>query len=374
MLRLRREQVIAYRVAAQGLLRDGESLDDLAVLDFGVQDSADSAQLALDARLPAPPPPDIVGPERPLALAWSLRGAPHLHRRRDLDRVAGALWPLSDADALARVDASSSMKKAGIGGFAGFTAGVEAMRKIVTAPMGKGAVSTAMTAATPAGMHRYCRACKATHVFEMVLRLATLPAGIELEPDTAPPVLIPRKGATAPEQTDIAALQALIRAYLRLLGPGSEADVAGYVGARRGDLVRVWPDDLVQVEVEGQLRWLAPEAVPVVNAASPRKRRPARLTRLLGPFDPYLQARDRDLIVPDPAVQKALWPILGRPGVVFVDGEVLGTWRPKRSKSRLEIGVETFAPLPPAIKRQIEAEAQRVGQARGAAEAAVRWA
>ncbi len=208
-MRLTRQQVIAYRVAAQGLMRDGSSADKLAVLDIGVQDTAGSAALALDARLAKPTPVP-----QSLALAWTLRGAPHLHWRRDLDRLAAALYPLSDADALARVDASAGMRKAGIAGLDGFRIAVDALRRIVTAPTGKGAASAALTRATPDGMHRYCRSCRATHVFEMVLRLPTLAAGIELEPDTAPPVLVPRKGAAMPDGPDVAALQALVRAYL----------------------------------------------------------------------------------------------------------------------------------------------------------------
>ena len=41
--------------------------------------------------------------------------------------------------------------------------------------------------------------------------------------------------------------------------------------------------------------------------------------RLLGPFDPFLQARDREVVVPDPAHRKDLWRTLGRPGGVLVD-------------------------------------------------------
>lgn len=359
-MQLSRQQVIAHRVAAQGLLRDGSSVDELAVLDIGVQDTSGSARLAFDARVRRP----VESPDS-LALVWTLRGAPHVHRRRDLDRLAAALWPLSDADALNRLLASAPLRKAGIDGLDAFTTALAGLRKIVTASMDKGAASTALTKATPDGMHRYCRACQATHVYELILRFPTLAAGIELEPGTSPPVLAPRAKATVPDGVDVPALQDLVRAYLRLLGPGTDADVADYLGARRADLAKVWPDDLVEVDVEGRTGWLPSDAVT-------KARRP-RLTRLLGGFDPYLQARDRDLIVPDPAVQKALWPILGRPGVLFVDGEVVGTWRPKTAKSRLQLHVEPFAPLPPATRREIEAEAERVGATRDATDVEVRW-
>jgi hypothetical protein len=198
------------------------------------------------------------------------------------------------------------------------------------------------------------------------MRGSFLAAGLELQPDTAPPVMQRRPGARVITKPDLAALTKLIRSYLTLLGPATAAHAAGYLEARRADVEEAWPDDLVEVLIDGTVAWLPAKAQPRLDAPPEPD-----LVRLLGAFDPYLQARDRNLIVPDKAVQKALWPVLGRPGVVFVDGEVAGTWRPKASGKKLTVVVEEFAPLPPPVREQIEAEAQRVAAVRGLELAAV---
>lgn len=367
-LKLSREQVIAYRVAAQGLHREAERVDELAVLDLGVQDSgAEAARLAFDARLRRPPAPGGLGPGEPLALVWSLRGAPYVHRRADLDALAGALWPLSEEDAVARLDSAASARKAGIPCLEAYAIAVRALREVVTASMGKGAASTAVTAAVPPALTRECRACKARHVFELPFRLGALPAGLELEPDTSPPVLVPRKRARRPDGPDLRAARRLIASYLALLGPATLGDAAGYLEARRADVERLRPNGLVEVTVDGRAALLPADRLDAVRSAPPPD-----VVRLLGAFDPYLQARDRGLIVPDRAVHKALWPVLGRPGVLFADGEVAGTWRPRASGRRLTLAVEAFAPLPPSVWRAVEAEAERVAAVRGAASVAVR--
>ena len=353
-----REQVIAYRVAAQGLHRTGR----LDVLRIGVQDSgADGARLALDARQKSTPPVDGIGPGRPLALVWSLRGAPYVHRRDDLDGLAGALWPLSEADAVARLDSAAKARKAGLPSLEAYRLTVDALRSAVTGPMGKGAASAAVTALVPEPLTRHCRGCQATHVFELPFRMGALPAGLELEPGTSPPVLVPRAGARRADAPDVPALRRLIVDYLTMLGPATQADVAGYLEARRADVAALWPDGLVEVRIDGR-----PALLPADRVTALRKPREPDLVRLLGPFDPFMQARDRDLIVPDRALHKVLWPVLGRPGVVLVDGEVMGTWRPRASGKKLTLTVEQFAPLPPSAWERIEAEAQRVGQVRGA--------
>ena len=87
----------------------------------------------------------------------------------------------------------------------------------------------------------------------------------------------------------------------------------------------------------------------------------ARTTRLLAPFDPYLQVRDRELLVPDHPV-KELWPVLGRPGAVLVDGEVAGTWRPTTKGGRLAVAVTRWRPFDQAA---VDEQAERMAAARG---------
>jgi hypothetical protein len=357
-----REQVIAYRVAAQQLDRSARSVADLEVLDIGVQEAmGQPAGYAFDARLPTTPPPDLVGPGKQLALVWSLRGAPHVHRRADLDAVTAALYPLSEADATGRLNETGpSIERAGIPAMDQLATAVQAMREAVRTPTAKGAASAAVTKAIPKPMRRDCRACRTSHISDSAMRASSLPAGLELQPGTAPPVLQRRKGARVVRAVDLEALTRLIRAYLRLLGPATAVDVAGYLGARRADVQPAWPDDLVEIRVGRASAWLPPDCIAAFDAA------PApELVRLLGGFDPYLQARDRDLVVPDPAVQKALWPVLGRPGAVFVDGEVVGRWRPKATSTALTVAVEAFAPLPPPVWGAIGDEAERIAAVRG---------
>jgi hypothetical protein len=366
---LTRQQVLAYRVTVQGLHRQTASVEQLDVLDIGVQDftSGELARLAMDARLATPPPADAFGPDRPLALVWSLRGAPYVHRRAELDSLAGALYPLSEQDAAGRLNETGpSVARAGISALAQYALAVDAMRASVRAATGKGAASTAVTKRLPRAMWRDCRPCKAQHISDSAMRTSFLAAGLELQPGTAPPVLLPRRGAHRPQRADLDALRALVLAYLRLLGPATPVEVAGYLGARRADLMAAWPDDLVEVRVDGRRAWLPPSCMDALSAP-----KDLDVVRLLGAFDPFLQARDRDLIVPDKALQKALWPVLGRPGALFVDGEVVGTWRTRASAKVLTVEVDAVAPLPPSAWRAVAAEAERLGQVRGASDVTV---
>ncbi|WP_375477072.1 DNA glycosylase AlkZ-like family protein [uncultured Jatrophihabitans sp.] len=368
-----RGQALAYRVAAQGLHRDGTTVSGLAVLDIGVQEAmGQPAALAFAARLPetAPlgPGKTAIGPGHRLALAWSLRGAPHVHRRRDLDALTGALWPLSEPDAAGRLNESGpSIRRSGISALDQFAAARDTMREVVRAPMSKGDASAEVSKRLPKPMLRECRACKTSHISDSAMRAAFLAAGLEMAPGTSPPVLRPRAGAAAPAEADLAALTELALRYLALLGPATVGEFAGYLEARRADVARAWPDDLAQVSVDGRTAFL-----PAGRLAALRDAPAPELVRLLGPFDPYLQARDRDLIVPDKTVHKTLWPVLGRPGAVFVDGEVVGVWRTKSSGPKLTVTVEAFAPLAPSTWSLLENEAQRVAEVRGATDVAVR--
>jgi hypothetical protein len=334
---LTRRQVLDLRVHAQQLDRAAGTLADTAVLDLGVQDTGpDGGLWALALR--GVDTAALDGDE--LATAWTIRGAPHLYRRADLPGVVAATAPFSDADAGKRIfDASKPLKAAGIGNLEALDTVAAAMRSLVTAPMVKGGVSGRLNELLPEPYQRFCRPCGAVHVYEMPFRLAALRAGLELEPGTSPPVLRPVPGLT-PAETVPPHLD-VVRGYLRLLGPATPKLVAGYLDAPAKDVQARWPEDAVEVTVDGERRWLLPGDADRVDEV-PR----AAGVSLLGPFDLFLQARDRPLLVDDPARAKALWPVLGRPGAVLADGEVAGTWRPRKAGSSLTVAVTLWAPVP----------------------------
>jgi hypothetical protein len=157
-----RADVRGFRVRAQQLDRDRGTLASTSVLDIGVQDTGpDGATWALAVRgLSEVDEADIV-------LLWTIRAAPHAYRRGDVNAIATAVGPYSDADAGKRIfDAARPLKAAGIANLDALDAVGAAMRAIVTRPTAKGEVSTRLTAVMDEPYLRYCRPCQATHLYE----------------------------------------------------------------------------------------------------------------------------------------------------------------------------------------------------------------
>ncbi|MGY1841195.1 MULTISPECIES: winged helix DNA-binding domain-containing protein [unclassified Modestobacter] len=360
MTALTRAQVLGHRVRAHQLDRSTGTTDDTAVLDQGVQDTGPEAGRWALAVRGVDVPPELPG----LVVAWTLRGAPHLYRCADLPGVVPATAPFSEADAAKRVfDAAKPLRAAGIPVLTALDTVADAMRGLVTAPMVKGEVSGRLAELLPEPYLRWCRPCQATHLHEQPFRLAALPAGLELTPGTSPPVLRPVPGLTpaaeVPEHLDV------VRGHLRLYGPATPQHVAAHLDAPVAAVRERWPADAVEVTVDGERRWLLAADLP--SAAEG----PTPVVRLLGPYDPWLQLRDRPLLVPDPARAKELWPVLGRPGAVLVDGEVAGVWRPRSTGRRLTVQVQPWQPLPPAARHTLTEEAERLAACRGLALAAI---
>jgi hypothetical protein len=153
----------------------------------------------------------------------------------------------------------------------------------------------------------------------------------------------------------------LIDAYLRLHGPATRSDVAGFLGTKPGELEDLWPDDLAEVRVGTRKAWLPSDQVEALVDAEPDDE-----VRLLPHADPMLQSRDREVLVPDAGRRKAVWPVLGGPGIVFAGGDAAGSWRSRTSGSkRLDLLVDPWTRLTKAVKAGIEAEAERVAAVRG---------
>ncbi|WP_027942231.1 winged helix DNA-binding domain-containing protein [Amycolatopsis taiwanensis] len=372
MLEVDREQVLAHRIAAHGLHRDETDPNTLAVFDLGLQNTQrDTAALSLAARVADEVTEESMVDDPRFVLAWTHRGAPHFHRRDELPAVTSALVPLDETDAMNRMLFQRRMvEAAGVGALDGLFATARAIREVVHEPMTKGAVSTAITKIIPSGLSAWCRGCQATHVSEQVMRLAAVHGGTRLEAGASPATLAPLEGSP-PMRTepDPAAATAVVVAYLRLHGPATPTEAAGFVGTTATMAKRIWPDGLTEVRVDGRKAFLPTGDVPALeNPPEPG------VVRLLPPWDPFLQARDRGLLVPDKARQKEIWKIIGNPGALLVHGEVAGTWRTKAAgRKRLDFTVHPFWTLRPAVKREVEAEAERVAAVRGVPELRVAW-
>jgi hypothetical protein len=340
-------------VHAQQLDRSG-SADDAAVLDLGVQDTGpDGAGWALALRGCSVAVEDLV-------LVWTLRGAPHFYRRAEVAMVAAAVAPLGEADAAKRVfDAAKPLREAKIPVLDALDRVAAEMRDVVSTPTTKGDLSSALTDRLDPPYLRWCRPCRATHSYEQTFRLSALRAGLELEPGTSPPVLRRIPGWRGPARSVPAHLDP-IRAVLRFLGPSSPTLVAGYVDAPVRVIREHWPEDVEAVEVDGaRLDALADDLDAL------RDPPPVEGVRLLGPFDLFLQGRDRELVVPERAARSDLWRVIGRPGGVLVGHELVGSWRPRSSGKKLRLAVTVWSggAVPAGVAEQGERLAAHRGQA-----------
>jgi hypothetical protein len=367
-----RQEVLRFRFRRHDLHRQAGTAGptDVALLDYGVRDTGpDGAAWAMAVRGAPPVETDDLG------LAWTLRGAPHAYRRSDLAAVAVATAPLSEADAAKRIfDAATSLRSGGIGALDAMRTVAGHLRDIVTEPTVKGEASTRLTELLDDPYLRFCRSCNATHTYEQLFRLPPLHAGLELEAGTSPPVLRRVPGLRPPLYRQLAGAAEprfdAVRNYLRFYGPARARDAAAFLDAPVKDVKAHWPEDAVEVGFEDEPstgrrdpRFVLADDLETLTG--PGSDDPARAVRLVGPYDPYLQLRDRELLVADEAQRKDLWRVLGRPGAILADGEVIGTWRPRASGRKLTVHVEPWELFQPSDRALVEEQAERLSAHRG---------
>ncbi len=359
-LRMSRHQLAAGTSAT--------GIKDLALLDYGIQDTgSDGSSWAIALRGVVDPDPSE------LAIAWTLRGAPHAYRRADLAEIAVATAPWSDADASKRIfDAAAPLKAEGIPTLEALRTVAGHMRALASSSATKGEVSGGLTEVLAPPFLRPCAVCKSTHIYEQPFRLSALQAGLALDPGTSPPVLrrvtrlrAPMYGRLAGEalpQFDV------VRNHLRFYGPARMSDVATFVDALQKEVKAHWPADAVEVAVAGvdpagrSEPWfvLEDDLGELGGGGGGRD----RSVLLLGSHDPYLQGRDRELVVPDPDRRKELWRTIGRAGAILRDREVAGLWRPRTSGRRLTVRLEPWTRLTKADRTAVDEQAERLARHR----------
>jgi hypothetical protein len=318
------DQVLAFRLAAQGLNDRDRTLTQVAA-SFALQDSPPGAALtALNARSSDPAQLDELLEQRRLVALPNPRTAVAILPAQDVATYLEALRP-PDERALKAV-----LLNAAPGNY-------EAAREHAVAAIGaaldhrvlsRDALHEELRGRLPQELLPWCPSCKSHHARRGLLSVAALEgrlciAGREGRQNTF--ARTDQWIALAPAGD---ARAEFARRYLHHLGPSTHTDLAAWAGigpSHAKALLRAVDDELVPV---GKAFLLAADLAAFESPPA------ARGTRLLGPGDPLLNARDRAVLAPDETIRKRIWRPVGSPGLVLQDGRPAGLWRARKQQGR----------------------------------------
>ena len=346
-----RAQALAYRVVAHNLherLPAGSEREAAAVI--GLQDFPPGlAASALAARVADA---DI---DR-LAIVYTFRGAAVAVPPDDVPVFTTGLAPPDEAAARTLVGtAVDTLDPEGI-------TALDALDRVSAAvadalsggPLARDDFHQALRERLPAELLWWCRGCQSHHVHPSLWR-ATGIRGVLAVAERRGRVTVFGAPPDAPAVADAPA--ELTRRFLHAYGPATHAELAAWAGIA---------GEVEEVDFAGRRALV----LAADDYGSPPQ---ASGVRLLPPFDPYLDQRDRSTLWPDPAVRARARTGIGAPGAVLVAGDVAGLWRPEKKGKRLVVAVE---PLTRAARRAadaIAAEAAILAPHRGARTGELGW-
>lgn len=146
----------------------------------------------------------------------------------------------------------------------------------------------------------------------------------------------------------------LARRYLHIFGPTTVGSFAKWAGIKPSEARATFDslaDGLTPVRGPAGDAWAFSGDEAALRVVS----RPAGPARLLPSGDTYflLWGADRELLVPEPKRQAALWTSRVWPGAVLVGGDIAGVWR----RAGAEVSIEVWRRLSSAEREAVEAEA-----------------
>jgi hypothetical protein len=361
---LDRRAVLAHRLWVQGL-HGGAAVDDLGVLTVGLQDTpAGSAALGLRQRTGEEP--ELDRPE--LALALTIRGSPHLHRRADLPLLRAALRPPDNHALRAYLGGyGDQLIASGADGPALLDQVATELRAVFPGEIAtKGELSGAVTPRLPEIARPWCEGCGVAHVADGLFRLGTLYAGIELVPHDGRRLRF-RLASGRPTVAKDGTITELLRAYLRLAGPATLGDLVQWLDTRSVTAPPGWlrpsfdelAGELEEVRIDGVTMRAHTDAIAAVDDA------PDPPPVLLLPPRDTIALGTRAFLVPEREVAKTVWRSIGSPGLVLLDGEIAGTWRARQSGRVLRLTVTVHRKLTAKQRAGVDEQGAVVAAARG---------
>lgn len=144
----------------------------------------------------------------------------------------------------------------------------------------------------------------------------------------------------------------LVRKFLHCYGPATADYFMSWLGCSPQQAHRLWntiSDEIVPVQVGEKTSYmLAADMNSLLSTASGKEK-----LILLGAHDPYLDLKDRTVILKNKSFHKDVWKFVANPGAVLKGGRIIGTWKTKTLKDKLEISITLWEPTQPSEQRLI---------------------
>lgn len=139
----------------------------------------------------------------------------------------------------------------------------------------------------------------------------------------------------------------LVRKFLHCYGPAVVSSFTDWLGCCPKQAKRLWneiADELAVVRTEGRDSYILSSDLEKLRTAHAADFDENKLL-MLGAHDPYLDIRDRTILLENKALHKNVWRTTANPGVILKGGRIAGIWRQKTQKDKISISVELYEKL-----------------------------
>jgi len=149
----------------------------------------------------------------------------------------------------------------------------------------------------------------------------------------------------------------LTRRFLHCYGPATVDYFMSWLGCSQRQAHRLWntiTDEMEPVQVDGKNRYMLSRDMESLLYSGDSE---AGLL-LLGAHDPYLGMKDRTIILENKSFHKAVWKFIGNPGVILKGGRIIGIWKTKTLKDKLDISMTMWETIQSSEQRVLKSLAE----------------
>ena len=366
---IRREQVLAFRLASHGLNRRTKHLAETAAR-CGIQETPlGTAALVFHARmdgLSAEMLEEGLSRDRSLLGLWAMRGAPHVVPASDLGVFTTGAMPFDSGSFRQTLGGwAPAFDRAGLDPFDLLDRLVHAADKLLDGKSMDVNELRDRLYARVRSLHKIERPESARDDMpEPLFRALGTIGAVCIVSGRGTDSVMTRTDQwlkTVPEPMDPSVARAeLARRFLHCFGPATPQHFAEWTRRSLADAKQAFElieGELIEVKMAGKKALLlaaddqAFDSPPVTKGV-----------RLLPVQDPYLQQRDRATLLPDQKARRRLWQAVRGPGALLLDGALTGTWRGRVKGDRWEVEIEPFGRRPTRVMDAIVQEAEAMAQ------------